>query len=712
MLTETRLFFAHIVGEDRPVTELLNADYTFVNERLARHYGIEGVKGDEFRRVALAGSPRGGVATQATVLTVTSNPTRTSPVKRGKWILDNLLGEPPPDPPPDVPMLAEDRKAQLSGSLRQRMEQHRADPNCAICHRKMDALGFALENFDAVGAWRTKDGKFAIDPCGTLPDGRSCAVRRSSKRFSPPAGAISSSAASPRNCSPTRWAGAWNDQTGRRSTRSPLRWRPTTIAFHAWCSRSSRAIPSRNGVPRNRKRPNRSRHDQTHRRHADHAADRAAGRRHGDRAAVARGDGAATARAAAAGVPLRTAFLFVPNGMHMPDWRPAAEGPLEKLPPILEPLAAQVAQLTVLTGLALHGGEALGDGPGDHARCVASFLTAAHPRKTDGKDIRNGVSVDQVAAAALGRQTRFASLELGCEPSAQAGNCDSGYSCVYTSNMSWRSPTSPMAKEVNPRAVFDRLFASALPAKMPPRGPAATVRGRASSTSSPKTPASCAAGWGRPTSGSSTSTSTRSARSSAAPTVRRNSPRGESEETEPEFPRPAGVPKAFDEHVRLMMDMLVLAFQTDATRIATFMYTNDGSNRSYPDIGVSAGHHELSHHGNDPAKQAQIGKINRHHAGLLAYFLDQLANTKEGDGTLLDHSMMLYGSGMSDGNRHNHDDLPILLAGRGGGHIRPGRHLRYKEDTPLTNLYLAMLHHMGVAAKSFGDSTAPLEGLS
>ena len=179
----------------------------------------------------------------------------------------------------------------------------------------------------------------------------------------------------------------------------------------------------------------------------------------------------------------------------------------------------------------------------------------------------------------------------------------------------------------------------------------------------------------------------------------------------PDFPRPAGVPKKFEEHVEIMMDMMVLAMATDSTRIITFMYTNAGSNRSYPDVGVSGGHHALSHHGNDPKKHADIAKINRHHATLLASFLDKLAAVEEQGQTLLDRSMVLYGSGIGDGNRHNHDNLPILVAGRGGGTIQPGRHLAYPKDTPLTNLYLAMLHRMDAKIEKFSDSTSPLEGM-
>jgi len=410
------------------------------------------------------------------------------------------------------------------------------------------------------------------------------------------------------------------------------------------------------------------------------------------------------------GPPLRMAFLFVPNGMHMPAWMPEKEGPLEKLPLTLEPLAEFKSEILVLSGLTLDGGRPHGDGPGDHARCVGSFLTGAHPYKTNGKDIRNGVSVDQVAAQAVGEKTRFPSLELGCEPSAQAGHCDSGYSCAYTSNMSWRTPSSFMPKEINPRAVFDRLFGDADQANRS----AGLTRQQRYRKSILDFVAEDAKSLRR-------DLGVRDQRKldeylhavrEIEDRIDKTDKLGVTERGASNFPRPAGTPEAFDEHVRVMMDMMVLAWQTDATRITTFMYTNAGSNRSYPDIGAREGHHTLSHHGNDPEKQAKIAKINRHHVSLLAHFLERLRSVREGDATLLDRAMIMYGSGLGDGNRHNHDHLPILVAGRGGGTVKPGRHLSYPKETPLANLYRAMLHRMGVKADSFADSTGPLEDLA
>ena len=415
-----------------------------------------------------------------------------------------------------------------------------------------------------------------------------------------------------------------------------------------------------------------------------------------------------SARAAVspAKAPLRTAFLFVPNGKIMEQWTPGDEGDLRKLPSTLTPLAKHQKQLLVLSGLALNGGRALGDGPGDHARNVASFLTGAHPRKTDGKDIRNGASVDQLAAAAIGSQTRFPSLELGCEPTRQRGRCDSGYSCVYTSNISWRSPTQYMTKEINPQAVFDRLFSTGRKKE----DSAARAKRLADNKSvldfALEDAAALRQKLGRVD---------RRKLDEYLHAVRqveqgiiRTEKLGKTEDGVPDFPRPAGVPGEFDKHVRQMFDMMVLAMQTDSTRVLSFMYTNAGSNRSYPQIGVRSGHHTMSHHRGDKNKIRDIAKVDRHHVQHLAYFLDRLARIDDGDGSLLDNSMILYGSGLSDGNRHRHNDLPILLAGGAGGTLNSGRHVVYPSETPLTNLYQTMLKRIGAPVTKIGDSTGTL----
>ncbi|MHB8866849.1 MAG: DUF1552 domain-containing protein [Pirellulaceae bacterium] len=420
----------------------------------------------------------------------------------------------------------------------------------------------------------------------------------------------------------------------------------------------------------------------------------------------------ATARAARLSAdkpPVRMAFFYVPNGMHMPHWTPKTIGNDFEITPTLQPLAPYRSHMTLLSGLTLNGARALGDGGGDHARSAAAFLTGAHPKKTDGADICNGVSVDQMAASKIGRQTRLPSLELGLERGAKAGNCDSGYSCAYTSNLSWRSPESPVAKEVDPTAVFDRLFGDAMAdASLQQR----TKRDHYK-TSVLDLVLEDAQDLQRKLSGTDRH-KLEEYLYAVRDIERRLENSGKLRNAEagvPDYPRPSGVPQEYEQHARLMFDLMTLAIQTDSTRILTFMFTNEGSNRSYPQIGISDGHHELSHHGNDQAKQTKISQINLHHMSMFAYFIDKLATTSEGNGTLLDNCMVLYGSGIGDGNAHNHDDLPLVLMGRGGGTITSRRHLAYADETPLTNLYLAMLERVGAPAASLGDSTGPLPDL-
>ena len=405
--------------------------------------------------------------------------------------------------------------------------------------------------------------------------------------------------------------------------------------------------------------------------------------------------------------PRRMAFVYVPNGMHMPAWTPKEEGALKDLPSILSPLAEHKSKMNVLSGLTLNGARSLGDGPWDHARSVAAFLTGAHPRKTDGKEIRNGISVDQAAAEKIGKLTRFPSLELGCEPSSQGGRCDSGYSCIYTSNMSWRSPTQPVSKEINPRSVFDRLFGNEVDVEK--------QKNRAQRDENRKSILDFVqedAGDLQRSLGAADKAKLDEYLHAVREIERRvneSEKLGEEEVDVPDFPRPEGVPADKDEHIRLMFDMMVLAMMTDSTRVLSFMITNAGSNRSYRHIGVSSGHHSLSHHGGNDKKQEDIRKINEHHVRQLKYFFDKLSQVSEGDRTLLDNSMVLYGSGIGDGNRHNHDDLPILLAGSAGNAIETGRHLRFEDETPLTNLYLSMLDLVGAPTEQLGDSTGKLK---
>ncbi len=402
--------------------------------------------------------------------------------------------------------------------------------------------------------------------------------------------------------------------------------------------------------------------------------------------------------------PNRMAFLYVPNGVHMADWTPKEIGTLSELPKTLRPLEKVKSHLLVLSNLTADKARPHGDGGGDHARAMAAFLTGCQPRKTDGTDIRAGISVDQVAAARIGDQTRLPSLEIGCQVGAMAGNCDSGYSCVYSSTMSWRSPTTPLPKEVNPKLVFERLFSGKRDAESIARDrkrksildfvkeDANSLRNRLGANDIRKLDEYFV---------SIRDIEQRIERAEKLPPV-----------ATPNYPVPAQIPADYREHLRLMSDLIVLAFQADITRIITHVFANEGSNRPYPFIGVSEGHHDLSHHGNDPKKLEKISRIDVFNISEFAYLLEKLHSITEGDGTLLDHCMIVYGSGNSDGNRHNHDELPILLAGRGCGTLLPGRHVVFPKETPLNNLWLALLDRMNVKVASLGDSTGMLHGLS
>ena len=419
----------------------------------------------------------------------------------------------------------------------------------------------------------------------------------------------------------------------------------------------------------------------------------------------------ALAGAAAAKPPVRMAFLFVPNGVHMQEWKPAATGANYDLPRILKPLSPVKRDLCVLSGLTQDKGRSNGDGPGDHARCAGVFLTGVQPLKSEGSEIRAGVSVDQFAAQRIGHKTRFASLELGTERGRQSGKCDSGYSCAYSNNVSWRDGTTPMAKETNPRLVFERLFGNGSKVE---RNESLAKRQRYQKSildfvlEDARTLTKKVSG------------NDRQKLDEYLTAVREIEQRIEWAESEraPKssvlagFGKPEGVPDSYQEHIRLMGDMMILAFQTDVTRVSTFMLANAGSNRSYRPIGVNEGHHSLSHHQNDRDKLEKISRINTFHVEQLSYMLQKMKSIPEGDGTLLDNCMIVYGSGISDGNRHNNENLPIVLAGRGGGWIRPGRHIQYSGDTPLNNLFVTMLNQAGAITDSFNDSTGKLPFLS
>lgn len=404
--------------------------------------------------------------------------------------------------------------------------------------------------------------------------------------------------------------------------------------------------------------------------------------------------------------PLRMAFVYVPNGKHMADWTPKETGKNFSLPPLLEPLAKVREQVLVLSGLTCDKARPNGDGPGDHARAMAAFLTCSQPRKTNGADIKAGVSVDQVVAQKSATLTRFPSLEIGCDRGMLSGNCDSGYSCAYSATLSWRSDSTPNPKEVNPKLLFERLFGGEGTAAAAARAKrekyqksildfaledANSLRNKLGTTDRRKLDEYLT---------SIREVETRITHASGTKPL-----------PKPAMEAPTGIPREYAEHLRLLSDLMILAFQTDATRVITYVHANEGSNRNYRFIDVPEGHHYLSHHMRKADKQAKIARINRFHMEQLAYLLEKMNSIHEGDGRLLDNCMLLYGSGIGDGNRHNHDDLPILLAGRAGGVIQPNRHLRYPRDTPLANLYVTMLNLMGLPEEKFGDSKGRIEDL-
>ena len=399
--------------------------------------------------------------------------------------------------------------------------------------------------------------------------------------------------------------------------------------------------------------------------------------------------------------PLRTAFLYVPNGVNVKEWNPQGEGKDYELSKSLKVMESVREHFQVFSGFKHENGTAGRDGAGDHARALASFLTGARPRKTAGADIRLGISVDQVAANAIGDATRFASLELSCDASRNAGNCDSGYSCAYQHNLSWKSETSPVASETNPRLAFERLFGDTHQ----------SVEERIALQKSildfvADDTRSLAKKLGR---------NDRRKLGEYLDGVRSIEKRIASAENFelPDVtgvPVPSGIPASYREHIRLMYDILVLAFKTDQTRVATFMLAHDGSNRRFQELEIGEGHHELSHHKHRPEALEKIARIDRFYAEEFTGFLSKLRDTKEADGSsLLDNSMILYGRGLADPNRHDHSNLPVILAGHGRGELNPGRRVVLNEPTPLSNLFVTMLNKMGVSDEQFGDSDGRIE---
>jgi hypothetical protein len=396
----------------------------------------------------------------------------------------------------------------------------------------------------------------------------------------------------------------------------------------------------------------------------------------------------------------RLGFVYMPMGCDLPRWTPPGDGGLAELSPTLQSLSPVVDQLTVITNLELKNAY-----PGTHATSNAAFLSAAKAKWTESTDYHLGTTVDQVAAKQIGHQTLLPSLELSMDLLQTVGQCDNGYACVYQNNLSWSSPTTPLPAEAHPRIVFERLFGEGGSAG----DRRAALRRRASLLDWVREDITRLQNRLGP--------EDRTRVGHYLDTVREVERRIQKAEAAtadqqlPDLDRPVGVPAAYADHARLMFDLQVLALQGDVTRVITFQLARETSNRTYTEIGVSDPHHPLTHHGNDPDKIARMAKINAFHVSLFGYFLEKLKSTPEGDGSLLDHSLYLYGSGMGNPNVHDHVNLPILVAGGGAGRVKGGRHIKYPEPTPLANLHLTLLERVGVRLDAFADSKGKVDEL-
>ena len=405
--------------------------------------------------------------------------------------------------------------------------------------------------------------------------------------------------------------------------------------------------------------------------------------------------------------PIRAAWFYVPNGIDMRHWALAEEGPLGALPKILAPFEPVKQDMLVISNLTANWGRPLLVGAGDHGRAAAAYMTGVEVYRTAGADLKLSTSADQIAAKVIGGRTKLPSLEVGLEEARMAGNCDNGYSCAYAYNLAWKTDTQPLPPISDPRGLFERLFGSDI--AEPPAAHARRLAMRRSildlvTEDTKRLEANVGAVDRRKLDEYLTSVR------EIEKLVERSEKDGMI--IDPGIEKPFGIPPGFDEYFRLMTDMMIVAFRADLTRVATLMIGREGSTRSYREIGIPDGHHPLTHHQGNPDMLSKVTEINCYHARLFAEFLQKMKAVKEGDGTLLDNSMIVYGSGLSDGNVHTHDQLPTLLAGRAGGAIQPGRHIVYQRETPVANLFATMLEHLDVRPDHVGDSTGRLAGLS
>jgi hypothetical protein len=417
---------------------------------------------------------------------------------------------------------------------------------------------------------------------------------------------------------------------------------------------------------------------------------------------------ASSAKAAeqAAATRKRLQVIYTPNGMMMQNWTPTAEGTGYEITPILKPLEPHRANFSVYSNLSHVQAEALGDGAGDHGRCCGSFLTGVHVKKTEGADITSGTSMDQIVAKQFGDQTQIPSLELGLEPPSLVGSCDSGYSCAYTNTLSWSTPNTPLPVTINPRETFERLFGDG--DSLDARSRMAQLRRQASILDFVAADAKRMSGKLGASDKHKLDEYLTSVRD-IEKRIQKVEQGGAGAVALPAYSKPSGVPDGFAEHAHMMMDLQILAMQADITRVGTFMIGREVSGRSYPEIGVPDAHHPLSHHGNDPEKIAKLTKINILHMEQVAYWFKRMKETKEGNGTLLDTTLLIAGASLADSNRHDHRNLPLIV---GGGLVAGGRHVVAEKDTPVTNMMLGAMDALGVHADKLGDSTGRLTTLT
>jgi hypothetical protein len=397
----------------------------------------------------------------------------------------------------------------------------------------------------------------------------------------------------------------------------------------------------------------------------------------------------------------RLSFMYVPNGANMAAWTPVGAGKDFVFSPTLKSLEPFRERVNILSGLALHSADRMNDGAGDHSRATGAFLSGCHAKRTQGADLYLGITADQIAAKVLGKDNLLPSLELGIADRKTSPLCDEGYTCTYSNTLSWTSPTTPLPVENNPRLVFERLFGEGGDARQ--RG--YRLRENRSILDSVTDSMKQLQGTLGTPDRRRVDQYFEAIRQVELRLQRVEAQNAESPTMGEGVARPLGAPEKFEDHIRLMMDLQVLAFQSDITRVTTLMFAAERSGRSYPEAGVPDSHHSVSHHDNNPEKLAKVAKIDAYHIQQLAYFIGKLRETQDGDGTLLDHSMLVYGAGISNGNVHDHSPLPILLCGGGAGQLQGGRHIVFKDEPPLSNIVRSVLDKAGVHADRLGEST-------